>query len=350
MRVEPRNNNNNNDNIGGNGCVAPRGARRPNNDDDDDDDDDERRRASSPRRDLRQGSRSTCCVSTMSRLRSMIGKCLPVGLGLNEQTTFQRGRGGRRTWTWRAKNLGGKIGGRLFGKRGTHSVAGDCEGERGDRKRGWNRANSRELPCYDHVRLSRVAVVYTEPTRSLSCECRERVLSVCFSALCLRLREPALSFSLSPSLSFSLVRVPSRFLPLSLSLSLSRSLSRSLSFDHTLVTPLLYFPSNASIVLARTFTIGRLSIFIRRVACASDCASLLALVLALSRERECLTCEVSKTGVPSYVLRHCATRPTRSPTLCHYAGFRGSLSRGEGRARASELASVQRRGRARGKR
>lgn len=109
-------------------------------------------------------------------------------------------------------------------------MAGD--GERGDRKRGWNRANSRELPCYDHVRLSRVAVVYTEPTRSLSCECRERVLSVCFPVLCLRLREPTLS--------------PSRSLTF-------HAFHLSLSPDLTDLT-LLYFPSNASIFLARSYT------------------------------------------------------------------------------------------------
>ena len=185
-------------------------------------------------------------------------------------------------------------------------VAGD--GERGDRKRGWNRANSRELPCYDHVRLSRVAVVYTEPTRSLSCECRERVLSVCFSVLCLRLREP----TLSPSRSLT-------FHAFHLSLSLSRSdrpgaplfsfqrvyLSRSVVHDQR-------FPS-----LSRSYAVRR--------------------PFSLYRARESLTCEVSKTSVPSYVLRHCATRPTRSPTLCHYAGFRGSLWwRGES---ASEQAS-----------
>ena len=216
-----------------------------------------------------------------------------------------------------------------------------------------------------------VAIEKGDGTGQIAASCPVTITCVCHeSRWCIRSRlarsrasaESEFSLYVSPRSVFVSVNRLSLSLSLLLSLSLwfaylpafypslSRALSRSLSFDHTLVTPLLYFPSNASIVLARTFTIGRLSIFIRRVACASDCASLLALVLALSRERECLTCEVSKTGVPSYVLRHCATRPTRSPTLCHYAGFRGSLSRGEGRARASELASVQRRGRARGKR
>ena len=178
-------------------------------------------------------TRSTCCAAGIST----IGKCLPVTGWKNGEKSVRRSHGGGVSVVWRARKIMGKTRDpptdiretRIFvneGGRGGEGRGGEGAGDGGTngwskkkkKKRGWNRSNIRELPCYDHVRLSRVAVVYTEPTRSLSCECQDRVLSVCFSALSVFVSAKTGSLPLSLSLSRTL---PAFYLFLFLFLSLS---------------------------------------------------------------------------------------------------------------------------------
>lgn len=215
MRVQPRNNNNS-----GSNDVNPREKGEDDEHDDDerwfDDDDVERRH----RRDLLGNSIDLLRRTDVATISTTIGKCLPVS-----DCTSDNNHGER---TQRAKNIGKSV--PIFAKR--------------------------KVPWRG---MENAAIEKGDGTGQIAASCPVTITCVCHeSRWCIRSRlarsrasaESEFSLYVSPCsvfvsasrLSLLLARLPST---LSTSLSLSPDLTD---------LALLYFPSNASIFLARSFT------------------------------------------------------------------------------------------------